>query len=575
MPGDAAPHDAWNPGLVSEIPRRLLPRVTLYRPENALTRYEEACAAADLCGRQPHEMAVLRFERLVVHEVLIRVTADLHVPDGPDYGALGVSLRGMAGRIIEDHVAPRMGTLSIAFDRYRAEVAGRVAALYDEGFRDDPVPVPRRRGPLARLLRRRPPPRPPTPAEPREARAVARWTRARAAAEGLDRACLDALLAVVGGHLGRHGRLMAARETLLQLANGWVCTRHGSAETGRMIAPIVAEAAAALGYRFLPHQTHPFILNVKGASAAGKSSIRPLQRELAGRLNLSWEDFALISPDYWRKFLLDYDSLGDDYKYAAMLTGAELEIIDRKLDRYMEEKAARGAVPHLLIDRFRFDSFRPEAPGRAGTTLLSRFGHTVYLFFIVTPPAEIVERAWVRGRQTGRYKAVDDLLDHSVEAYTGMPQLFFSWVRRQGQTVHFEFLDNGVPKGQRPRTVAYGWNGEMVVLDAACLRSLGRYRQLNIAAPSAAEVFAQGAGSSEAAEEDMLAQCVARLPRVDFADPATREVLCRTENGRCTYRREGLPPDFPALTDAAGAEVPAPLDLAGERRFTIGAWGAA
>mgnify|MGYP007000063532 len=78
-----------------------------------------------------------------------------------------------------------------------------------------------------------------------------------------------------------------------------------------------------------------------GASAAGKSTIRPQQRLLAERMGVPWEDFALISPDYWRKYLLDYDSLGVDYKYAAMLTGRELEFVDKKLDRYMAQKAKK------------------------------------------------------------------------------------------------------------------------------------------------------------------------------------------------------------------------------------------
>ena len=57
-------------------------------------------------------------------------------------------------------------------------------------------------------------------------------------------------------------------------------------------------------------------------------------------MGIPWKDFALISPDYWRKFLLDYNSLGADYKYGAMLTAFELEIIDKKLDLYMERKAS-------------------------------------------------------------------------------------------------------------------------------------------------------------------------------------------------------------------------------------------
>ena len=164
----------------------------------------------------------------------------------------------------------------------------------------------------------------------------------------------------------------------------------------------------------------------------------------------------LISPDYWRKYLLDYDALGKHYKYAAMLTGQELEIIDKKLDRYMAQKASANKMSHLLIDRFRFDSFILDSERAEGSNLLSRFGDRIYMFFMVTPPAETVERAWQRGIKTGRYKAVDDLLYHNIEAFTGMPELFFSWVLSKDKQVHYEFLDNDVPEGSLPKTAAFG-----------------------------------------------------------------------------------------------------------------------
>ena len=114
----------------------------------------------------------------------------------------------------------------------------------------------------------------------------------------------------------------------------------------------------------MPPQHKPVMMNVKGASASGKSTMRPLQRNLAEKLGLPWQEFALISPDIWRKFLLDYGSLGAAYKYAGTLTGHEVEIIDKKLDRHMAMKDGRGEMSHLLIDRFRFDSFVPEAEGK-------------------------------------------------------------------------------------------------------------------------------------------------------------------------------------------------------------------
>jgi hypothetical protein len=61
---------------------------------------------------------------------------------------------------------------------------------------------------------------------------------------------------------------------------------------------------------------------------------------------------------------------------------------------------------------------------------------------MITPPELLVERAWKRGLEVGRYKAVDDTLAHAVEAYTGMADVFFTWIRRGDKRIQFEFLDN-------------------------------------------------------------------------------------------------------------------------------------
>lgn len=570
-------HDAWNPGLTSEIPQRLMPLVTLYRPENARNTYAEAREAAEFCGLRAQDMAALRPSRLVVHEVLIRVTADIWVPDGPNYEDLGLSLRSMAARIIDDHIALHMDEIEARFAGLRSAALERIAAHLDRDIYAPPVPVaePAPRGLLARLTGRRPPPAPPpATAQPPELAALTRWEAALAEAAGdpLETACLEELLRVVGGAVGRRGRLYAERETVLRLTADRVCNGHGSRQIGAWIAPLVAEAVARQGYRTLPAQKAPVIMNVKGASAAGKSSIRPLQKELAERLDLPWQDFALVSPDYWRKFLLDYDSLGADYKYAAMLTGQELEIIDRKLDRHIEGKAAQARLSHLLIDRFRFDSFASSAAPQGDGRLLSRFGQTVFLFLIITPPAETVTRAWQRGLTTGRFKAVDDLLYHNIEAYEGMPALFLSWVNKTDQTIHFEFLDNGVPLGERPRTVAFGWNAELTVLDIEAIRCMTRYRAVNVEATRPDDVLMPPHGK----DTEILAEFVARVPRVTFADPETLAVLGRTENGACVFGEDGfferaglghLPRAAPAAADA----VPA-FDATRERRFTVGAW---
>ncbi len=221
------------------------------------------------------------------------------------------------------------------------------------------------------------------------------------------------------------------------------------------------------------------MINTKGPSASGKSTLRPLQKKLAGDIGVQWSDFALISPDIWRKQLLDYASLGDAYKYAGAFTSDEVQIIDQKLDRYMAAKNRRGEMSHLLIDRFRFDSFAPDS-AEAGSNLLTRFGQTVYLFFVITPPEMLVERAWKRGLEFGRYKAVDDTLAHSVEAYSGIPDVFFTWVRRSDKRIQFEFLDNTVRLGERPRTVAFGDNETFNVLDVKATLDIERYARIDV-----------------------------------------------------------------------------------------------
>ena len=200
----------------------------------------------------------------------------------------------------------------------------------------------------------------------------------------------------------------------------------------------------------------------------------------------------------------------------------------------MARKAERGQMSHLLIDRFRFDSFAPDSD-EAGSNLLTRFGQIVYLFFLVTPPAALVERAWNRGLDVGRYKAVDDTLAHAVEAYAGMPELFFTWVRRADKRVHFEFLDNTVTRGEPPRTAAFGWNDVLNVLDAECLFDIERFRRLDVNAQSPAALFPDATA---------LAPCDQRSLPASVPVAVSRSQFCRAEHRRwrCYMATEGERP---------------------------------
>ena len=154
---------------------------------------------------------------------------------------------------------------------------------------------------------------------------------------------------------------------------------------------------------------------------------------------------------------------------------------------------------------------------------------------MITPPDATLERAWNRGLTTGRYKAVDDLLDHNVEAYSGMPGLYFSWAGSEKRRVHTEFLDNSVPLGQPPRTVAYGWNGELTILDIGRLIDIDRFRKVNVDATCAEEVLeAQEINAED--NMDFLLRCVEELAAVNFADGPSHVIYGRLEAGEWVWR---------------------------------------
>jgi len=586
----SAEFDAWNPGLSSAIPSALLPFVSLYRPENSSVTYSQAKEISEFCGLNPVEVISFKTERLIVHELLIRVSADLGIPDGPNYEDLGICLRNMVDRIFTAYVTPNLALVQAVHNQIAVDAESWVGRELTDLFAPAaPLPSREEKGSFfSRIFGKsgNPGSAPHPSHELSPITIIENYTeRRRKETDPFEKACLNALIKVLGAIIVKWGRLIHDPSMISKLAVRMVCNTHGSEKIGEAIEPFVQAAIAAENFHVLPVQEKPVIMNVKGASAAGKSTIRPQQMLLANKLGVPWKDFAVISPDYWRKYLLDYDSMGNDAKYAAMLTGQELEIVDKKLDCYMAEKASKGKMTHLLIDRFRFDSFMLENEKAANTRLLTRFGDLVFMFFMITAPEATVERAWQRGITTGRYKAVDDLIFHNIEAYTGMPKLFFSWALTKDKRIHYEFLDNNVREGEQPRTVAFGWNDEMTILDIKCMIDIDRYRKLNVKAKRPDDIFNDGSMSPKD-NCQFLEQCAKLIASIQFADYRTGYVYGKLERGNWVWQ------DFDYLENTIGLSdwtdglraigwyddiCPTPetvpeLDLRLEKSYTLGSW---
>jgi hypothetical protein len=587
----------WHPGIESTIPESIRPLSTFLRPEATTITPDAARELADYTGLERIDVVAFRPERLALHELLIRVTADLFVPDGEKIEDLGINFRAMTRTILRRYIEPRMGEVIATYDAVRRQatalVASEMTTLFEAGGDARPHAWWRT------LLRRQAPvttsgnatgEASANDAPHRELQIAATWeARVRDEADPLRASTYRSLARVLSAVLVRHGRLWGGRELLATLAVDMTCNESASEAIGRLLEPWIREAVRAEHYLRLAPQSHPVVMNTKGASASGKSTLRPLQRRLVGELGIDWRGFALISPDIWRKQLLDYGTLGEHYKYAGALTAEELRVVDQKLDRYMARKAARGEMPHLLIDRFRFDSFAPDSE-EAGSNLLTRFGEILYLFFMITSPASLVERAWIRGLEVGRYKAIDDTLAHGVEAYSGMPEFFFTWIDRDDKRVHFEFLDNSVRLPARPRTVAFGWNDTINILDVGGLLDVERFRRVDVDAREPAALYADRALLAPERNTAFLRQCIAHFPNVNFADQASGRIYLRLVDAKPTWidravfaraiedsdTRAGIADFVPAALDVSSTS-PAELyvrDIAGDEPIcTLGAWG--
>jgi hypothetical protein len=496
----------WNPGIASLVPKELGHLATIFRPENVFTSIAAATELRGLTGFDLSELVVFRPQRLTLHELLVRVTADFAVPDGTRIADLGLNFREIARLLLSHYLEPAMDAIVLSYER----------ALQDANSLIE--------GALSRLNRNW---------GPEEIAEIERLAAASVDAAGA--AAYKSLARVLSGLFATQGAAWGTKDLIASMAAGLASNDFGSERIGQTIAPLLQTAAREQGYKLLPRQEHPVVINTKGPSASGKSTLRPLQKKLAGEIGVQWSDFALISPDIWRKQLLDYASLGAAFRYAGAFTSDEVQIIDQKLDRYMASKNRRGDMSHLLIDRFRFDSFAPDS-AEAGSNLLTRFGQTVYLFFVITPPEMLVERAWQRGLEFGRYKAVDDTLAHSVEAYSGMPNVFFTWVCRGDKRIQFEFLDNTVRLGERPRTAAFGDNETFNLLDVKAILDIDRYARIDVDATAAEFLYPDRALLVPEKMVNFLKRCVATFPRVNFAEQASGRIYLRIERGQPIFK---------------------------------------
>ncbi len=525
----------WNPGIESEIPLAYRELETIYNSANVFTTLDEVNQLVADTGLSAMEFISFRPQRLALHELIVRVTADIVVLEGEAEEDLGINFRAITRRFFDHYIHPHLPEIEHSYDsqceRIEALTMQELNSVI-ERLRPPKAPAPTL---WQRLTGSKPKPSAPQQTrEEREFELINEYkTRQLATDNEFEASVFRSIHRVLGSITRTRGFIGNDPQYLAH-----ICVLHAthyltSRLIGLQVGELVRVAVEQEGYALIPDAKSPVLFSLKGASASGKSYMRPMLRSKMASIGIADDAYGTISPDIWRKLLLDYDTLGESFKYAGRFTSHEVSVIDTKLDRYIRDKAKKShSIPHLVVDRFRFDSFASEKIARVLHNTYVRYIDTMYMYFIVTPPEATVERGWARGLERGRYKAVEDYLGHCVEAYEGMPKLLFKWLAYKKPRYSFKFIDNSVPKGSVPTLIARGTQGWMQIFELEPLINIERYTRINIHATTPEQVAADPAELTVKKNLGFLRQCIKRIEHIEFVDTDSDRIYLSIRSGK-------------------------------------------
>lgn len=538
-----SPYSAWNPGIESEIPPAYRELETIFDPANVFTGIDEVNELARETGLSPVELVSFRPHRLVLHELIVRVNADIVVREGETEEDLGINFRQIARHIFNNYIIPRLMHIEHAYETMRSRIENITRAELEIALQQRSPRNRQKQSLFSKLFAaRKPAAAPLLSRQEREFELINSFkTRGLGSDDEMSSAMFRSLYRVLGAIATNRGFIGNDVDYLKCICVRHACNYLGSRDIGRRVGLIVDEAIEAEGYERIKVADKPVLISLKGASAAGKSSLRPMLLKKMAELGFDAEGYATISPDIWRRMLIDYDALGESYKYAGRFTSHEVNIIDTRLDHYIRARAEqRKSIPHLMVDRFRFDSFESEKVARVLHNTYVRYIDTMYMYFIVAPPAATVERGWERGLVRGRYKAVPDFLGHCIEAYAGMPKLLFKWLANERPRYFYEFLDNSVAKGTYPELIARGTQGKMQIYLPAAFIDIERFQRINLQASAPEQVTLSEESQRVENNLGFLRQCITRIDSIEFIEPASQQTYVTIQAGSFSIRDADL-----------------------------------
>ena len=110
-------YSAWNPGLSANLPRQLRSLETIFQIPNVYTSYDEVQEIANLTGLKPEHLVGFTSWRLVMHELIVRVGANIHIPEAEHEEDFGINFRRITNDILDQHIAPLYDYIEAELDR--------------------------------------------------------------------------------------------------------------------------------------------------------------------------------------------------------------------------------------------------------------------------------------------------------------------------------------------------------------------------------------------------------------------------------------------------------------------------
>jgi hypothetical protein len=100
-------------------------------------------------------------------------------------------------------------------------------------------------------------------------------------------------------------------------------------------------------------------------------------------------------------------------------------------------------------------------------------------------------------------------------------------------------LDNTVPLGERPRTVAFGDNTTFNVLDVVNMLNIERFGRINVNAPAPALLYTDRSLLRAEHNTGFLQRCISEFRDVNFVEQATGRIYLRIESGVPVWKDAG------------------------------------